>query len=415
MGDLTAGFAGSISVGATVRRCVGAVIPRTTDNRTAGFVDNLSSGAVVEDCYAVYGPVSPAVYGDGYYDYQQGYQGGFVRRCRIGQTEGSSPIRRSFALWPVPATSCPYVGSFAAVTPYSNYSTDYFEDCYRPEESPIGDCNNADAEGVEALTAAQFANATAATMPNYDFQNVWRAPRGVASSPYLDASVDANTNFWFLATFIGGEGRILVNGAEPAEAYPAGTVLTVEAVPNTPGLPFAGWVGEGFADPMSPRTTYTVKNVSAIGASFCTPIYTVADWTNVLSCASVSAPSGNYALMNDLDFTGLFESNGWQNVRVGSFTGKFFGQGHTISNLCTTRGDFSSTVALFRKVSSGAEIRALTVYSSNVTNDQNTLSMAGLAAEVGSGVTISNCHAVVDWQGVYPANYGSSDLASCKF
>ena len=102
-------------------------------------------------------------------------------------------------------------------------------------------------------------------------------------------------------------------------------------------------------------------------------------------------------------------------MRVGSFTGKFFGQGHTISNLCTTRGNFSSTVALFESVSAGAEIRDLTVYSSNVTNGQNTLSLAGLAASVGSGVTISNCHAVVDWQGVYPEKYYSSALASCKY
>ena len=225
MGDFNGGFASDVSLGTTIRRSVAAVIPRTTDNRTAGFVYNLSSGAVVEDCYAVYGPVSPAVYGNGYYDYQQGYQGGFVRCCRIGQTEGSSPIRRSFALWPVPATTCPYVGSFAAVTPYSDYSTDYFEDCYRPEESPIGDCNNADAEGVEALTAAQFASASAATMPNYDFQNVWHAPNGLASSPYLDASVDADTNFWFFAGIIGAEGRVLVNGEAPREAYPAGSVL----------------------------------------------------------------------------------------------------------------------------------------------------------------------------------------------
>ena len=416
MGDLTAGFADTIGVSATVRRCVGAVYPRGTDNRTAGFVYNLSSGAVVEDCYAVYGPVSPAVYGNGYYDYQQGYQGGFVRCCRIGQTEGSSPIRRSFALWPVPATSCPYVGSFAAVTPYSNYSTDYFEDCYRPEESPIGDCNNADAEGVEALTAAQFASATAATMPNYDFQNVWRAPRGVASSPYLDASVDANTNFWFLATFIGGEGRILVNGAEPAEAYPAGTVLTVEAVPNTPGLPFAGWVGDGFADPSAQTTTYTVKNVSAIAAKFCIPIYTVDDWTNMVHASYESSPTDAYALMNDLDFTDYIASNGWNYVDgYYAFAGKLFGQGHTIRGLVTTKGSFNTTQALFSSLANGAEIRDLTIEASNVPGDQNTLSLAGLAASVGSGCLISNCHVKADWQGVYPDVYVSPAYKSCQY
>ena len=149
------------------------------------------------------------------------------------------------------------------------------------------------------------------------------------------------------------------------------------------------------------------------GATFGTPIYTVDDWTNLLSC--VSEPSGNYVLMNDLDFTGLFESNGWQSAQVGSFKGKLFGQGHSISNLCTTWGDYSSTVALFDSVSAGAEIRDLTVVSSNVTNDQNTLSLAGLAVSVGSGVTISNCHAVVDWQGVYPAKYENNGNNSCMY
>ena len=416
MGDFNGGFASDVSLGTTIRRSVAAVIPRTTDNRTAGFVDNLSSGAVVEDCYAVCGPVSPAVYGDGYYDYQNGYQGGFVRRCRIGQTEGSSPIRRSFALWPVPATTCPYVGSFAAVTPYSDYSTDYFEDCYRPEESPIGDCNNADAEGVEALTAAQFASASAATMPNYDFQNVWHAPNGLASSPYLDASVDADTNFWFFAGIIGAEGRVLVNGEAPREAYPAGSVLTVQAVADNPDLPFAGWVGDGFADPSAQTTTYTVKNVSAIAAEFCIPIYTVDDWTNMVHASYESSVTDTYALMNDLDFTDYIATNGWNYVDgYYAFAGKLFGQGHTIRGLVTTKGSFNTTQALFSSLANGAEIRDLTIEFSNVPGDQNTLSLAGLAASVGSGCLISNCHVKADWQGVYPDVYVSPAYKSCQY
>ncbi|MBQ7252967.1 MAG: InlB B-repeat-containing protein, partial [Kiritimatiellae bacterium] len=418
MGDFNGGFASDVSLGTTIRRSVAAVIPRTTDNRTAGFVYNLSSGAVVEDCYAVYGPVSPAVYGNGYYDYQQGYQGGFVRRCRIGQTEGSSPIRRSFALWPVPATTCPYVGSFAAVTPYGNYSTNYFEDCYRPAESPIGDCNDADAEGVEALTAAEFAVATSATLPNYDFANVWHAPNG-ASSPYLDASVDADTNFWFFAGVIGAEGRILVNGEAPREAYPAGAVLTVEAVPDNPALPFSGWVGEGFADPSAQTTTYTVKNVSAIAAKFCTPIYTVDDWTNRAHATYISEDMTSYALMNDLDFTDYIASNGWSYIDgYYPFAGKLFGQGHTIRGIFWTNTSTRTTYALFNSLSAGAEIRDLTVESSSRPVEPescNTGYLAGLANQVGSGVLISNCHAVVDWQGVYPESFNNNALQSCQY
>ncbi|MBQ3810633.1 MAG: InlB B-repeat-containing protein, partial [Kiritimatiellae bacterium] len=421
LGDFDGGFAASVSSGATIRRSVAAVIPRATDNRTAGFAYTLYSGAVVEDCYAVCGPVSSAVWGNGYYDYQIDYQGGFVKSCRIGQTEGSSPIRRSFALWPVPATTCPYVGSFAAVTPYSDYSTNYFEDCYRPEESPIGDCNNSDAEGVEALSKAEFATATAATMPNYDFNHVWHAPNGAASSPYLDASVDENGDFWFLAAVIGAEGRILVNGEAPKEAYAAGARLKVKAVADDPDLPFAGWVGEGFEDPAAQETWYTVKNVSAIAAKFCTPIYTVNDWTNMVHASSESSITGAYALMNDLDFTDYLAANGWNYVTpYGTFAGKFFGQGHTIRGLVSTNGYFSTTRALFDKISDGAEIRDLTVESavypgSGIDNDYNTVCMAGLVREVGSGCLISNCHTRVDYHGQFPPWAEEHAYATSKY
>ncbi|MBQ6102755.1 MAG: hypothetical protein IJL06_03700, partial [Kiritimatiellae bacterium] len=412
----TYGFVSSIDVGAAVRRCVGAVLPRALGNRGAGFASSISYNAPVEDCYSVYAPPVADAY-NGYH----GTQAGFVTYASNGYNDLGPAVTRCFALAAPPdgSDSSGSAGSFCGYV----YNADYanFVDCWRPTESNVRDVgngnNDGDDAGVGALTKAQFASATAATMPNYDFQHVWHAPRGVASSPYLDVSVDANTNFWFLATVIGGEGRILVNGAEPAEAYPAGSVLTVEAVPNSPGLPFAGWVGEGFADPMSTRTTYTVKNVSAITASFCTPIYTVADFTNLLSSASTtSATTGNFALMNDLDFTGVVESQEYAtSISVYDFQGKFFGQGHTISGICTTNGYFSTTFALFSKVSAGAEIRDLTVELSNVTNNNNTLSLAGLAASIGSGVTISNCHAVVDWQGVYPANFENNALASSKY
>ena len=406
-GGATYGFAEKISIGATVRRCVAAVLPGATEDMGAGFVESLSYSAPVEDCYSVYAPKAVRT-SSGYH----GTEGGFVKWASVGYNSTGPAIARCFALSAPPDASdaAGDAGSFCG----SVYNTSFenFVDCWRPAESNVRDVGNiGDDAGVGALTKAQFASATAATMPNYDFANIWRAPAAVgASSPYLAASTDANTNFWFLAAAF-GNGRILVNGAEPAEAYPAGAVLTVSAVSD--GAPFTGWVGEGFADPTAQTTTYTVRNVSAIGATFGTPIYTVDDWTNHLSRAS--SPSGSYVLMNDLDFTGLFETNGWQSARVGSFQGKLFGQGHTISNLCTTRGDFTSTAAPFNKVSAGAEIRDLTVVSSNVTNDQNTLSLAGLAAEVGSGVTISNCHAVVDWQGVYPEAFDNNAYNSCQY
>ena len=51
-----------------------------------------------------------------------------------------------------------------------------------------------------------------------------------------------------------------------------------------------------------------------------------------------------------------------------------------------------------------------TVEASNLPGDQNTLTLAGFAASVGSGALISNCHVKVDWQGVHPDSYVGSDL-----
>ena len=412
MGPLDAGFAESISVGATVRRCVGAVYHRNVDVTGAGFADYIAYGTTVEDCYAVYAPYASAVNQSGDNGWRYGAQGGFVRRTSIGYNADDLPIARCFALWPLskPNSNAEWIsGAFCGVTPY-NTSTHYFEDCYRPEESAIGDCKNADAEGVEALSLAEFATATAATMPNYDFENVWHAPAAVgASSPYLDASVDENGDFWFFAGVIGAEGRILVNGEEPKEAYPAGAVLTVEAIADNPEMPFAGWIGDGFADPSAQATTYTVKNVSAIAAQFCTPIYTVDDWTNMVHGIAGDSFSGTeaFALMKDLDFTDYIEKNGWNYVSPSGFCGKFFGQGHTIRGLVSTNGYFSNTRALFGKISNGAEIRDLTVESavypgSGINNDYNTVCMAGLVCEVGSGSLISNCHTRVDCHGQFP-------------
>ena len=98
-----------------------------------------------------------------------------------------------------------------------------------------------------------------------------------------------------------------------------------------------------------------------------------------------------------------------------AFSGTFNGQGHTIRGICWTNGSFAATAALFGKVEGGAVIRDLTVVSGNVPGDQNTLCVAGLAASVGSDCLISNCHAVVDLQGVYPAGVDQNANPSCQF
>ena len=262
----------------------------------------------------------------------------------------------------------------------------------------MDDCHDADDANVAALTKAQFANATAVTMPNYDFQNVWIAPQGIASSPYLTCSTDGGTNFWFAAAVVSGEGSILVNGEAPKESYPIGATITVRAVPNNPDQPFTGWVGEGFADPFAQETTYTVRNISAIGATFGTPIYTVEDLVAIPDNATDA-----YVLMNDLDLSAYCATANVARV-VNNFTGRFFGQNHTISGfVVTNNGSTSYTTALFSSLLTGAELRDLTV-ESVVSNCHG--KAAGLVASIGNGVLVSNCHArLVATAKPYPSQY----------
>ena len=252
------GFAYQIDPGATVRRCVGAVLPHPSQTGGAGFAKQVNNDTVVEDCYSVYAPTVAAT--------NERQQGGFVLETKEDYYFSSdiAKFARCFALGVIPESTAEGNGSFCG---YDEYNEVLFEDCYRPVESPMDDISNRDHEGINAMTKAEFASATSATMPNYDFDNVWHAPRGISSSPYLNASTNANGDFWFFGSISSGAGRILVNGDEAEEAYPASAVLTIEAICGK-GMRFTGWVGEGIADPTAQVTTYTVNNVSAIAATF---------------------------------------------------------------------------------------------------------------------------------------------------
>ena len=371
------GFAYEIGAGATVSRCVGAVLPLASTKYVAGFAGTISYDTAVKDCYSVYTARSACAESN-----INGTQGGFVRRATIGYNDFDLPIMRCFALGVVPAGSDAgeSAGSFCGVTPYM--STDCFEDCYRPEESQVDDVGNGDADGVEALSAAEFANATAATMPNYDFADTWKAPMGTASSPYLAASTDANGDFWLFASVIGGKGHILINGEEPREAYPAGSVLTVEVVPEDEDILFTGWLGDGFADPTKRITTYTLKNVSAIAATFGTPIR-----TREQLAAIASNTSGIYILAADIDLAGedwtpLCQDNN------SPFTGMLYGDNHAIKNM-TVNTNGNDNAGLFGCLGN-ATVSDITFENANVTGGNNAAALAGYANKATiSGIVIT--------------------------
>ena len=372
------GFAYEIGAGATVSRCFGAVLPLASTKYVAGFAGTISYDTAVKDCYSVYTARSACAESN-----INGTQGGFVRRATIGYNVFDLPIMRCFALGVVPAGSDAgeSAGSFCGNV--YDMSSANFEDCYRPEESQVDDVGNGDAEGVEALTVAEFASATAATMPNYDFTDTWHAPAAVgASSPYLDASTNANGDFWLSASVIGGKGHILINGEEPREAYPAGSVLTVEVIPEDEDILFIGWLGDGFADPTARTTIYTVKNVSAIAATFAKPIR-----TREQLAAIASNTSGIYILAADIDLAGedwtpLCQDNN------SPFTGMLYGDNHAIKNM-TVNTNGNDNAGLFGCLGN-ATVSDITFENANVTGGNNAAALAGYANKATiSGIAIT--------------------------
>ena len=74
---------------------------------------------------------------------------------------------------------------------------------------------------------------------------------------------------------------------------------------------------------------------------------------------------GNYMICADLDFSGSVWSPAWVK---GKFTGKIYGNGHTISNITATQADNSSVLGgLFGSLESGAEIKDLVLENVTVT------------------------------------------------
>ena len=400
------GFAYEIGSGATVSRCVGAVLPLASTKYVAGFAGTISYGTAVENCYSVYTARSACAESN-----INGTQGGFVRQTSIGYNSNDLPIARCFALGVVPAGSDAgeSAGSFCGVTPYS-MSTHYFEDCWRPAESQVRDVGNiGDDASVGTLTAAQFATATAATMPNYDFADTWKAPRGDASSPYLAASTDKDGNFWVYTAVTSGKGHILINGEEPKEAYAPGSVLTVTAVPDDPNIPFTGWVGEGFADPTAQTTTYTVRNVCVI-ATFGTPIRTCDDLV-----AIASNTSGTYVITKDIDLAGENWTPICQDI-FSPFTGKLYGGDHVIKNM-TVDTDGREYAGLFGYLS-GATVSGITFENASVTGGAYAAALAGYVdnGTTISGITFTGTNSIVGGNyigGIVGHNNGGT-ISSCN-
>lgn len=388
------GFAGTVGEGAVVRRSVGAILPPALEPRGAGFAGAVSNNATIVDSYAVYAPRAKAVSDDA--DTKGGVQAGFARYF-------NGTAERCFTLGAISSASAGVGGCGTFVG--ANGSAWHFEDSF----APFVDGFHSFPDGVTPKAAAWFADA--ANFPeSYDFANVWRAPDGAASSPYLAASTDAEGNFW---TFVSakGFGSVLVNGEEPKQSYPAGSVVTIRAVPGL-GASFTGWVGDNIADPTALETTYTVKNAGAIYATFDVDIYNGQktrgsyvilndDQLRKLTEAArdYSYVGSTFVLVNDIDCGGRSLVSG-EPDRLSSFWGTFDGRGYRIYNYRTVVDWYCEGAggALFDTLAPGAVVKNLTLEGDVVIEDPYCAVAAVFASNAyidhlnSTCPTIENCH-----------------------
>ncbi len=388
------GFAGTVGEGAVVRRSVGAILPPALEPRGAGFAGAVSNNATIVDSYAVYAPRVRAVNDDA--DPAGGVQAGFARYF-------NGTAERCFTLGAIPSASAGVGGCSTFVG--ANGSAWHFEDSF----APFVDGFHSFPDGVTPKAAAWFADA--ANFPeSYDFENVWRAPDGNATSPYLAASTDAEGNFW---TFVSakGFGSVLVNGEEPKQSYPAGSVVTIRAVPGL-GAAFTGWVGDNIADPTAMETTYTVKNAGAIYATFDVDVYNGQktrgsyvilndDQLRKLTEAArdYSYVGSTFVLVNDIDCGGRSLVSG-EPDRLSSFWGTFDGRGYRIYNYRTVVDWYCEGAggALFDTLAPGAVVKNLTLEGDVVIEDPYCAVAAVFASNAyidhlnSTCPTIENCH-----------------------
>ncbi|MBQ5531768.1 MAG: hypothetical protein IIT98_07205, partial [Kiritimatiellae bacterium] len=208
-----------------------------------------------------------------------------------------------------------------------------------------------------------------------------------------------------------GFGSVLVNGEEPKQSYPAGSVVTIRAVPGL-GASFTGWIGDNIADPTALETTYTVKNAGAIYATFDVDVYNGQktrgsyvilndDQLRKLTEAArdYSYVGSTFVLVKDIDCGGRSLVSG-EPDRLSSFWGTFDGRGYRIYNYRTVVDWYCEGAggALFDTLAPGAVVKNLTLEGDVVIEDPYCAVAAVFASNAyidhlnSTCPTIENCH-----------------------
>ena len=387
------GFAGNVSASNDFLRCMAAGSAAGTYN-AGGFVGNLSGGGTtVAECFAL-GDATATRSGDA-------YAGGFAG-CAGAKTAFSD----SYSLGT--AKGRQVVGGFAGRVSNSGIT---FERCYAAGAADsagtwtggfagqfqsvgsIVDCASllprhaagtgtagasGPREGVAELDAAGFLdsdNFHAFLDPD---PTPWTQVDGVTQPLLAWSAADGLSVF----ASVGGTASGAVEGAGQ---YAPGETVTIRAE-SADGF-FVAWTGSTpYDDPSSPVTTVALDNHRVAAVQFGRYIRTAADLQSVTNDLA-----GLYRLDADIDLAGVDFTPIGNNAT--KFTGKFYGFGHSVSNLVCTNNPNSECKGLFG-ATDGAVLDGITV-SGTVQCNAYYYYAGGLVGHA-TATLVTNCHATAE-------------------
>jgi hypothetical protein len=337
-GECSGAFAGQICGGADVSESFAAGTVSSAGNSAGGFAGYVEE-AFISDCYAV-ADVSG-----------KRYAGSFAGK--IVGPEDDTAIERCYAAGTASGTQD--AGGFAGALEDEPGLTDCFA------QDP-----DAATDGVTALDAAEMR--AAANFAAFHATGRWTQDDG-RTQPYFA---------WGLV-----DGKFILSGDDAITgrgAYDPGTNVLISC--NSQDRIFIGWTGTAtYADRINDSTTVLLDNHRTVAAELGT---IVTDRAGLAAVADNLA--GTYVLAADIDLAGMdWTPIGFTNA---NFTGKFYGNGHTISNLVVTNNPSISGRGLFG-VTVGATIDGVTVYGTVA----GTAFFSGGLVGNAIGTHIVNCHA----------------------
>ena len=359
-----------------------------------GFVGNLSGGGTtVAECFAL-GDATATRSGDA-------YAGGFA-----GYAGYAAAFSDSYALGT--AKGQQYVGGFAGRVSNAGIT---FERCYAAGAADssgtwtggfagqfqsvgnIVDCasllprhaagtGTAGASeprgGIAELDAAGFLdsdNFHAFLDPD---PTPWTQVDGVTQPLLAWSAADGLSVF----ASVGGTASGTVEGAG---RYAPGETVTIRAE-SADGF-FVAWTGSTpYDDPSSPVTTVALDNHRVAAVQFGKYVRTAADLQAVTNNLA-----GIYGLANDIDLAGVDFTPIGNNAT--KFTGKFYGFGHSVSNLVCTNNPNSECKGLFG-ATDGAVLDGITV-SGTVQCNAYYYYAGGLVGHA-TATLVTNCHATAE-------------------